>query len=213
MNLTQKTLAIFLMGVSMVGISHAAGNADAGKTKAAQCAGCHGADGNSPTAMFPKLAGQNSRYISKQLNDIKKNARAVPVMAAIATGLSDQDIEDLAAYFSGQTMKTGSTNKDLVALGEKTYRAGNSASGLPACTGCHGAAGDGLAEAGFPRLAGQHADYVKAQLEAFRSAGRNDATGTKRTNDGDAMIMRSVAAKLSDNEIAAVSSYVSGLYK
>ncbi|HET8706658.1 MAG TPA: c-type cytochrome [Pseudomonadales bacterium] len=213
MNLTQKTLAILLMGVGMVGMTHAAGNVEAGKAKAAQCAGCHGADGNSPTPMFPKLAGQNARYISKQLNDIKKGARSVPVMAGIAAGLSDQDIEDVAAYFSSQKMKTGQANKDLVALGEKTYRAGNAAAGLPACSGCHGAAGDGLAEAGFPRLAGQHADYVKVQLEAFRSAGRGDATGTKRTNDGDTQIMRSVAAKLSDSEIAALSSYVSGLYK
>lgn len=213
MNLTQKTLAILLMGVGMVGVSHAAGNVEAGKAKAAQCAGCHGADGNSPTAMFPKIAGQNARYMTKQLNDIKKGARPVPVMAGIVAGLSDQDIEDVSAYFSSQKAKTGAAKQDLVALGEKTYSAGNAATGVPACSGCHGAVGDGLAEAGFPRLAGQHADYIKAQLEAFRSAGRGDATGTKRTNDGDTQIMRGVAAKMSDSEIAAVSSYVSGLYK
>jgi len=212
MNLTQKTLAILMM-VGVAGASHAAGNVDAGKAKSAQCAACHGADGNSPTPMFPKIAGQNARYVTKQLKDIKSGVRPVPVMAAIVAGLSDQDMDDLAAYFASQKSSTGQAKKDLVAVGEEVYRSGNASSGLPACAGCHGAAGDGLAEAGFPRLAGQHADYVKAQLEAFRSAGRHDATGNKRSNDGDTLMMRSVAAKMSDSEIAAVASYVSGLYK
>jgi cytochrome c553 len=130
----------------------------------------------------------------------------------MAAGLSDQDIADIAAFYESQTIEPGQAKADLVELGEKVYRGGNIETGLPACSGCHGPAGAGLTSAGFPALGGQHAAYTAAQLKAFRSAGREDEEGIKRANDENAM-MRMVAAKMSDAEIAAVASFLEGLSK
>lgn len=193
---------LVLMGVS--GFANAEGDAEAGKSKAAVCAGCHGADGNSAVASFPKLAGQNVKYLVKQMQDIKSGERSVPAMTGLLSGSSDQDMEDIAAYFSSQFPSVGAANKDLVALGEKIYRAGNKDSGVSACTACHSPTGKGNSMAGFPALSGQHADYVATQLRAFREG--------ERTNDGDAKMMRSVAFRLTNKEIDAVASYISGLH-
>ena len=181
----------------------AAGNADAGHTKSAACAGCHGADGNSVNPEWPKLAGQGEAYIIKQLSDFKAGTRTNAIMNGMAASLSPQDMADLAAYFSSQQRTPGSANKDLVAQGEKLYRGGNSATGAPACEGCHGPSGAGNPAAKFPSLSGQHAVYVATQLKSFRE-------GT-RTNDPNKM-MEMVAAKLSDAEIKAVADYVQGLH-
>ena len=190
----------------------AAGDAEAGKAKAAVCAGCHGADGNSMVPSFPKIAGQGAKYLVKQLQDMKSGAREVPQMAAFLPGLSDQDIEDIAAYYESQTAKVGKADPALVELGEKLYRAGNAESGVTACAGCHGAKGNGMPAAGFPALSGQHAAYIEAQLKAFRASGRGDEAGPYRTNDGESMMMRATAARLTDSEIKALSSYINGLY-
>ena len=160
---------------------------------------------------FPKLAGQNELYIIKQLHDIKSGARQVLPMAGIVPNLSDQDIEDLAAYFSSQKVKIGATDPKLAPLGQKIYRAGVQADGVPACAACHGSNGKGTPGAGFPALSGQYATYVAAQLKAFRAAGREDAEGARRTNDPNKM-MQVIAARLSDNDIAALASYVQGLH-
>lgn len=188
--------------------AQAAGNAEAGKAKSAVCAGCHGADGNSPTAEFPSLAGQNEKYLVKQMLDIQGDAdgsrRPVPMMAPMVAGLSAQDIADLAAFYAAQTATPGAARKDLVELGERIYRAGNRETGVAACTACHSPTGAGNAPAGFPRLSGQHPQYMEKQLYDFRNGTRN--------NDGDARVMRDVARFLSDEEIRAVSSYASGLY-
>lgn len=191
-------------------IANAQGNAEAGKAKAAVCAACHGADGNSAAPTFPKLAGQSERYLKKQLQDIKSNVRPVPTMTAIVAPLSEQDMADLAAFFASQKPSTNQAKKDLVAKGEQIYRAGIKDKGVPACTACHSPTGSGNAPAGFPRLGGQHADYVAAQLKAYRAAADGDATG--RANDGDTKPMRAIAARLSDSEIAALANYVSGLH-
>lgn len=194
----------------------AAGDAAAGKTKAAACFACHGQDGNSAAPTFPKLAGQNARYLEKQLHEInRKNAkdeviRAVPAMTGLTETLADQDIADIAAYFASQTASTNQAKKDLVAKGELIYRGGIRDKGVPACTACHSPTGAGNAPAGFPQLGGQHADYVATQLKAYRAAADGDATG--RANDGDTKPMRTVAMRLSDSEIAAVASYISGLH-
>ncbi|MEZ5523707.1 MAG: c-type cytochrome [Pseudomonadales bacterium] len=193
---------LVLMGVS--GFANAAGDAEAGKSKAAMCAGCHGADGNSAVAAFPKLAGQNVKYLVKQMNDIKSGDRVVLEMTGLLNGSSEQDMEDIAAYFSSQFPSVGAANKDLVAVGEKIYRAGNKDSGVSACTACHSPTGKGNSMAGFPSLSGQHADYIAKQLRAFREG--------ERTNDGDAKMMRSVAFRLTNKEIDAVASYISGLH-
>jgi len=195
------------------------GDAAAGEAKAAACGACHGADGNSMAPTFPRLAGQGARYVYKQLQDFKAGLRVNATMQGMAYGLTEQDMADIAAFYAKQTSGTGMAKADLAKQGEKLYRGGNPAKGLAACSGCHNPAGKGNAPAGFPRLGGQHADYVKAQLQAFRAAGRSDIVADpalKRANDaakpGELGPMQMVAAKLSDAEIEALSSFISGLH-
>lgn len=186
----------------------AAGDAAAGKAHTAVCAACHGADGNSPAPTFPKLAGQNSRYLLKQLEDIRDGVRPVPTMAGQLDGKTDQQLEDIAAYYAAQPRTGSQTDPELLALGEKVYRAGVAERGVPACTACHSPNGKGNPPAGFPSLAGQYAEYIASQLKMYRK-GHEDESG--RTNDGDTRIMRSTAFGLSDKEIEAVASYAAGL--
>ena len=180
----------------------------AGKELSVSCSACHGADGNSAVPSFPKLAGQGARYLQKQLQDIRDGARPVPTMAGQLDGKSDDELADMAAYFASQPASGGQTNPDLVELGQKVYRAGVAERNVAACTACHSPTGKGNAPAGFPALAGQHAEYIATQLKMYRK-GYEDDTG--RTNDGDTKIMRTTAFGLSDKEIEAVSSYVAGL--
>ena len=172
------------------------------------CIACHNADGNSTIATNPKLAGQSAEYLYKQLKNFKSAdgkpaERANPVMGGMVAALSDEDMRNVAAWFASQTQKGGkANNKDTVEFGQKLYRGGDQAKGLPACAGCHGPAGGGI-PAQYPRIGGQHADYVEAQLKTFRSG--------ERANDPNKM-MRLVAAKMSDAEIKAVSDYIAGLH-
>ena len=171
------------------------------------CAACHSADGNSAAAANPKLAGQGYDYLHKQLQNFKpqggkKAERENAVMAGMVTNLSAADMKNLAAYYAGQKLKPAkATDKELAALGQKIYRGGNAASGVPACAGCHGPTGAGI-PAQYPRIAGQFAEYVEAQLRAFR--------GGRRANDPNGM-MRGVAVRMNDREIQAVAEYVAGL--
>ncbi len=206
----KKTLIIstLVLGLAQAVTVQAAGDAAAGKAQAAVCGACHGADGNSAAPTFPKLAGLGEKYLLKQLKNIRDGERPVPTMAGQLDGKSDQDLADIAAYFDSQSRSGGQANPDLIALGEKVFRAGVAERSVPACMACHSPNGKGNAPAGFPPLAGQHADYIAAQLKAYRQ-GYEDPAG--RTNDGDAKIMRGVAFGLSDMEIEAVASYASGL--
>lgn len=197
-----KLLISLLVSIGITGVAHAAGDAAAGKTKTAVCAACHGADGNSGMALFPKLAGQNESYLIKQMADIKEGKRAVVEMTGLLDGLSDQDLADIAAYFAKQNGTVGHAAKDLVEQGESIYRAGIAKKGVAACTACHSPTGAGNAQAGFPAVGGQHATYVEKQLKTFRTGERN--------NDPQKM-MQDIAGKLSDAEIKAVSSYIQGL--
>ncbi|MBA1379558.1 c-type cytochrome [Pseudomonas brassicacearum] len=201
-----KLIVSLLLTLGMSGVAHAAGAAAAGQAKAAVCGACHGPDGNSMAPNFPKLAGQGERYLTKQLHDIKDGKRVVLEMTGLLTNLSDQDLSDIAAYFASQKGSVGAADPKLVARGEALFRGGNLDKGLPACTGCHSPNGSGNAAAGFPHLGGQHAQYVTKQLTDFRK----EEGG--RANDGDAMTMRTIARKLSDEDIAAVSSYIQGLH-
>jgi len=179
------------------------GDATKGKTASAICSACHGADGNSVNPDWPKLAGQGEAYIIKQLHDFRADKRAEATMTPMAKAIaSDEDVLNLAAYFSGQKQSSGKADKNKVAAGEKIYRGGILASGVAACSGCHGPSGAGNPAAKFPRISGQHAKYIVKQLKAFRA-------GT-RSNDNGKM-MRNVAAKMSDAEIEAVAEYTSGL--
>ena len=168
------------------------------------CAVCHGQDGNSPAGAFPSIAGQNSRYLVKQMQEIKSGVRSAPLMTGLLDNLGDQDLQDIAAYYEGQAAKPGVAKADLVELGETIYRAGVKRKSIAACTACHSPLGQGNAPAGFPTLAGQWPEYTEAQLKAFRSG--------ERENDGDSKMMRITAMDLSDDEIAAVSSYIYGLH-
>lgn len=186
----------------------AAGDAAAGKDMTATCSACHGADGNSAAPTFPKLAGQGEKYLLKQLIDIRDGARPIPTMVGLLDAKSDQDLADIAAFYASQARSGGQTDPELLALGEKIYRSGVAERNVAACTACHSPTGKGNAPAGFPALAGQHAEYTASQLRAYRK-GYEDPSG--RTNDGDTKIMRTTAFGLSDGEIEAVASYVAGL--
>ena len=214
MNSIIKKAALALGMVAVAQMAHAAGDASAGQAKAAACAACHGADGNSPAPTFPKIAGLGEKYLLKQLRDVKSGARQIPEMTGQLDNMSEQDLEDIAAYFASQNIQLSGSeafsvmlnngdNVDGLALGRELYRGGNSDTGVPACMGCHSPTGKGNAPAGYPRLSGQYAEYVEKQLKAFRA-------GT-RANDGDTRIMRTVAKPLSDAEIKAVANYVAGL--
>lgn len=199
-----KLLVSLLLTLGVTGFAQAAGDAAAGQTKVAVCGACHGADGNSMVPNFPKLAGQGERYLLKQLKDIKSGNRQVVEMTGLLTNLDEQDLADIAAYFAKQKGSVGQADPKLVERGEAIFRGGNLAAGMPSCTGCHSPNGAGNNQAGFPRLGGQHAKYTATQLTNFREG--------VRQNDGDTMIMRSIAAKLSNKDIEAVSSYIQGLH-
>lgn len=188
--------------------AHLVGDAAAGKDQIAVCAACHGADGNSAAPTFPKLAGQGERYLLKQLRDIRDGVRPVPTMAGMLDGKTDQQLADISAYYAAQSRSGSQADPELLALGEKVYRSGVAERNVAACTACHSPTGKGNNPAGFPQLAGQHADYIATQLRMYRK-GYEDESG--RTNDGDAMIMRLTAFGLSDMEIEAVASYAAGL--
>lgn len=206
--------SLIVLGLGLVATMPAiAGDAAAGKALTTACAACHGADGNSMAPNFPKLAGQSEKYLVKQMEDIKEGKlRVVPEMTGQLTNLSKTDMENIAAYFSSQTMGLSGAkdDKELLALGEKIYRAGNKDVGVPACIGCHSPTGAGNAPAGFPRLGGQHADYVAKQLKDFRAGA--EYTDKGRRNDGDIRIMRDGVARMSDREVEAVANYISGLH-
>ena len=166
------------------------------------CAACHGADGNSPLPMNPSLAGQHPEYLFKQLNEFKSGSRNNAVMMGMVAGLSAEDMRNLAAYYSAQKPgESAAKDKDLVTKGRKLFRGGNLATGVAACAGCHSPNGAGIPSQ-YPRLAGQHPEYVTTQLKAFRAG--------ERANDVNNM-MRAVAARLTDKEIASVAEYLSGL--
>jgi cytochrome c553 len=202
------------VGLTLGGNALAAGDAQSaekpdlkrGQELAGQiCAACHGGDGNSPLPENPKLAGQHYEYLVKQLKnfkavDGKPAERANAIMAGFAATLTDKDIAAVAAFYSNQNMVTASsTDKELAEAGQALYRGGDAARGLPSCAGCHGPTGAGI-PGQYPRLAGQHAQYLQTQLTGFRQGGR-----------ANNVPMAQIAAKLSDKEIAALADFIAGL--
>jgi len=181
----------------------AAGDVEKGKAASITCAGCHGADGNSMLAMNPKLAGQSEMYIAKQLADFRSGARVNATMQSVAGLLTEENIGHVAAYYAAQQSKPMAVAKEFVEQGQSLYRGGDADRDIPACIACHGAKGEGLAAAGFPALSGQFPEYTKAQLIAFRSGQRN--------NDAN-NVMRDIVAKMSDEQIEALSQFVAGLH-
>ena len=201
--------AVFIFITAPVGAAEMIkGDAALGETKVTVCGGCHGANGNSLTSNFPKLAGLGEKYLFKQMKDIRDGLRPVSAMVGLLDDLSDQSLADIAAYYGGQARTRGAAKGELLELGRKVYMSGIMERKIAACSGCHSPTGKGNAPAGFPALAGQHAEYIIAQLKMFRK-GYEDPAG--RINDGDSKIMRTTAFELSDLEIEAVASYASGL--
>ena len=180
----------------------ARGDAARGQAAAGACIACHGADGNSMIPTNPSLAAQHPEYIAKQLAEFKSGARANAIMAGMAAALTPESMADLGAHFSAQKLRhAGTRDRSLAEKGRRLYRGGDSARGIPACAGCHSPTGAGI-PAQYPRLGGQHPEYTATQLRSFRAG--------ERANDSGAM-MRTVAARLTDAEIAALSEYVAGL--
>jgi cytochrome c553 len=171
------------------------------------CAACHAADGNSVAPANPKLAAQIPEYLHKQLVNFKpqrgmKAERENAVMGGMVASLSDADVRNLAAYYASQKLKPAAArSKELAAAGQKLYRGGNAATGVAACSGCHGPDGSGMPSQ-YPRIAGQYAEYVEAQLKLFKSG--------ERANDPNSM-MRGIAERMSEKDIKAVADYVAGL--
>lgn len=203
-----KTVALLMSGL-LVAFSANAAEAGAaalpdlakGQATSAQvCGACHTADGSRGAPANPILQGQHARYLVKQLTDFKEGKRVNPIMTGMASMLSPDDMRNVAAFYASKQAKPGfSKNKDTVKLGESIYRGGIADRSIPACAGCHSPNGAGIPDQ-YPRLAGQHGDYVELQLLAMRA-------GTR----ANSVPMTGVAAKMNDKEIKAVSDYIAGL--
>ncbi|AUH52886.1 cytochrome c4 [Chromobacterium sp. ATCC 53434] len=192
---------LILAGNALAAAQEVKGDPAKGKpTAETVCAACHGPDGNSAAATYPALAGQNPHYLYSQLQAFKKGERKDPTMLGMTAALSDDDMRNLAAYFSQQKPKDReAADKAQMPLGAKIYRVGNAATHVPACMACHGPAGKGLPDQ-FPRLGSQHAAYVAKQLADFKA-------GTNRKNS----VMADIASRMTDAEMKAVAEYISGL--
>lgn len=165
------------------------------------CAGCHNEDGNSAVPDFPKIAGLDAAYITKQITDFKKYKRVSEIMGPMAAQIQDSEIPTLAAYYSKQKRTVGVvTDANLAAKGRQIYEEGILATAVPACSGCHGEKGEGTDK--FPRLAGQHATYLAVQLANFKNVVRNnDARG----------VMRAIALRMTDDEMKAAAEYITSM--
>ncbi|ARG96309.1 c-type cytochrome [Legionella micdadei] len=193
--------AIFLLGTVLTCI---ADTLEAEALKSAVCAACHGPQGVSSNPQWPNLAGQHASYLIKQMHDFKKGTtRNAATMAAVLTDLSDQDIVELANYYSNQSIAEGETPEKFLKRGELLYRGGDFSKHITACIACHGPKGTGNAQAGFPVLTGQHAEYTIQQLQAFKDR--------KRTNDLNS-IMRDISERMSKEDMEAVAYYIQGLH-
>ena len=197
--------SILLVGATVHAESLVEGSAEAGKSKSLTCGACHGADGNSVNPEWPNLAGQHASYALKQLQAFKGGGRVNALMSGQAMLLADEDMGDLAVYFESQAAAARSvSDASMVSKGETLYRGGNKESRASACMACHGPNGRGNPAANYPSIAGQYAVYTAKQL-------RDYASGERKT-DGPTKVMRDIAARLSDDDIEAVASYIQGLH-
>lgn len=212
-NIARLALGLcLLLGGSLAGAQSTAtadetapvGSVEAGRTKSATCAACHGVDGNSVTPDWPMLAGQHPAYIVKQLRAFKNGERTDVTMKPFADMLSEQDMADVAAYFAAQTPTPKGADPALVTLGQQIYRGGVPERGVPACIACHGPKGAGNPLAAYPRISYQHAAYTTKQLNAY-------ASGDRRSDVDVNQMMRNVAELLFEDEIRALASYTQGL--
>lgn len=198
-----KSVAVAVLVTLVAAPVYAQGNAAAGQGKITVCLACHGQGGNdSLLPNVPKIGGQGEKYLLKQLHEFKDGVRVAPLMTGMLIALNDQDLADVAAWYSSQPAPVGAVEPDKRALGEAIFKAGIADIGVAACSACHAPDGKGIDTAGYPALSGQDPAYSEIQLKAFRAG--------ERMND-DAEVMRTIAARLKDTEIAALASYLSGL--
>lgn len=198
-----RLLCLLGLGLAVVTGPVMAADAAAGKAKAGVCAGCHGADGNGGAdPSWPKLAGQHENYLAAQLEAFKSGKRKDPLMSPMAAGLSKQDMQNIAAYYSSLPSKAGTAkSQPLAEKGGRIYRGGNAKTGVSACMSCHGPSGHGIAP-NYPRVSNQGQNYTEKQLQAFRSG--------KRSSENQ--VMNLIAQRMTDAEIQAVSEYMAGLH-
>ena len=200
-DIVSLTTAIVLFASAPASVL-AAGSADAGQAKSAVCAACHGVDGNSVNPEWPSLAGQHSGYFAAQIAAFKDQQRQNPLMSAQAASLSEEDADDLAAFYSGQVLASKEAESSAVDRGQRLYRGGNPDRGIAACIACHGPNGLGNPMSGYPVIAGQHSVYLATQLRLY-------ASGERRSDPNQ--MMRSIARNMTEEDIKAVSSYIQGL--
>lgn len=212
-------LACCLLTLCAAPISWSKGSAEAGAALSSTCLACHGANGNSANPEWPNLAGQNASYIENQLHlfhDGKRTGKmgdaAATMMPAMATTLSNQNIEDVAAYYSQQTPMGLEADPSYWQAGQRIYRDGDRARGIPACAACHGPSGRGNPAAGYPALRAQHSVYLVKQLNAYSTDVRYSKNEHGTSYGGDnAGIMHTIAARLSDEDMRNVASYIQGM--
>lgn len=204
----RNMIKLLMPALLLASIQVSAGDADKGQALSATCVACHGTDGNSANPIWPSLAGQHEAYLVRQIKLFRSGARENALMAPMVSNLSDQDVEDLAAYFSSQTLQMKAADPALVELGKKIYQAGDKDRNIPACMSCHGPTGQGNPLSGYPVLANQHAAYTAIQLRAYK-AGRV----LENKDDINGQVMAGVAKYMTEDEIDAVSSYIQGLQK
>lgn len=198
----KQTQIFLLLGLLLVGVGANAN--DGGKAKAMPCTACHGVDGNSTlNPEWPNLAGQHQHYLVTQLQAFKSGVRKNPNMSGMVATLTDEDMAEIADFFSNQSVKVQSIDAAVATAGATLYRGGNKATGVPACMACHGPNGAGNPAAVFPALRGQHAKYTVNQLTAYRNA--------ERTTDPKE-IMRTIAARMTPVEIDSVAKFIEGLH-
>ena len=197
-------ITMSLLASMVFAAAQAEGDVEAGKTKSSACVACHSVDGNSVNPEWPKLAGQHGGYLIQQLLYFSNGERDNAIMKGITANLTDQDREDLAAYFASQEVAYGTADPEMVELGELIYRGGNSESGVAPCMGCHGPNGAGNPPANYPALRGQHAKYVENQLHGFADG--------NRVNENSIKMMQITASRMTNKEIRAVASYIQGLH-
>jgi len=187
------------------------GKAQDGATKTAVCTGCHGPNGNSTSPDWPRLAGQSAVYVAEQLKLFKNQVRANPVMMPMASGLSDQDINDVAVYFEAQTPQGLEADPSYWQAGEALYRRGDKARNIPACVACHGPGGRGNLAAGYPALRAQQSVYVVKQLNDYASGARYPGAKNQAQPSRNGAMMLTIAKRLTPEDMRNVASYVQGL--
>jgi cytochrome c553 len=212
-----KTMWVALLGCALIGVALANpypltdGSAQEGSTKAGVCLACHGMNGNSTNPEWPSLAGQSAVYVAEQLRLFRSGARISPVMQPMATGLSDDDINDLAAYYATQTPTGLESDPSYWKAGEQLYRVGDHARNVPACIACHGPMGAGNPGAGYPALRAQHAVYTVKQLTDYAKGTRYQQTQDAGAHARNAQIMITIAQRLTAEDMRNLASYVQGM--